>query len=326
MTKKIVSFVIISLSLAQSVCGYGVTKTKYIDYNTFSSLISLVPELSNPRIASLEEGGQKLWARGQMRVPTNGIFLEGDFNQNGRDNIVLIIASGKRHYIFIAERTEADLWNRVLLIELQKEDRVTWNGQALKLGPQTFVAWDKNTFLLVRGPQARYTYEIEPTYKKMAKDWIWSWSPEGVNLLSYIIKYPGKYQIKLTRNPRDRWLLLIQIFHDQAEICKWATNRNGAFLQVGGILYYTEFAMMSSGMFLVAYDLSNNKQLWKSKLKGIGPIGHSEYFNWGAHLEIKDDVIQVIGKESAGSYVEFIYRPTGKTIAHKVFRYDVYKE
>jgi len=59
---------------------------------------------------------------------------------------------------------------------------------------------------------------------------------------------------------------------------------------------------------VVAIDRSTGKTLWKTDLKGLGPIAHSKYRN-AVRLEVLDgDAIQVFGKESSGRYVEIVSR------------------
>jgi hypothetical protein len=76
---------------------------------------------------------------------------------------------------------------------------------------------------------------------------------------------------------------------------------------------------MSSGCNVISYDLKKDKQLWKTELKGLGPIDHSKYYN-SVILELKDDAIRILGKETAGRYVEYLDPKTGKTVGHKIFK------
>jgi hypothetical protein len=85
------------------------------------------------------------------------------------------------------------------------------------------------------------------------------------------------------------------------------------------ILWHAEYHPSSSGCTLIATDLETGKQLWKSHLKGIGPIDHTKYSN-SVILELDKDVIRVWGKEAFGDYLEIVDRKTGKTVGHRVFR------
>lgn len=104
------------------------------------------------------------------------------------------------------------------------------------------------------------------------------------------------------------------------ELLKWETHVEVSFAQRDGVLYYTDFSPYSSGCAVVAFDLNAKKQLWKADLKGLGGIDHSKYRN-EVRMEVLDgDTLRVFGKESAGKYVEFVDRGSGKTVGHKVFK------
>jgi hypothetical protein len=85
------------------------------------------------------------------------------------------------------------------------------------------------------------------------------------------------------------------------------------------MLYYADYSPGSSGCALVAVDLKTGKQMWKSGLQGLGPIAHTRYRN-SVTLEPTDDALLVHGQESAGNYVEYVDKKSGKTVGHKVFK------
>jgi hypothetical protein len=68
----------------------------------------------------------------------------------------------------------------------------------------------------------------------------------------------------------------------------------------------------------VAWDLKAKKQLWKTNLKGLGGIIHFQYHN-AVNLDLDGQAVRVRGKESAGRYIEYVDRKTGKTVGHKVY-------
>ena len=310
------------------ICGISVSpvwaasQAAYVDYGVFANLVNLAPALSDPVLATLTEEAQDLWADGQMRVPSDGVFLEGDFNQNGNNNLALLVKDGDRRHLLVAEATLADSSTRLLaLIQLDQEDAIRWNGWAIKCGSLTFVAWEDNHFRLSHGLDALFAHEIEPTYQGLAQGWEWdSRSWKRVHLLDYVVQYRGPYQVGVIRPPDERQSdLTIRLRSQGREVFTWRGNANSAFLVREETLYYTEFSPIATGMALVAHDLAHDEQLWRSDLNGVGPTGHSGYRNWGAALRIRDDVIEVVGKESVGGYLEFVNRHTGETIGNKVF-------
>jgi hypothetical protein len=59
-------------------------------------------------------------------------------------------------------------------------------------------------------------------------------------------------------------------------------------------------------------------ELWKTRLKGLGPIAHKDYRN-DVNLGLEKYAVCVRGKEAFGNYIEFVDRKTGKTVGHKVY-------
>ena len=100
---------------------------------------------------------------------------------------------------------------------------------------------------------------------------------------------------------------------------KYLTGHPGTvFAERKNVVYYADFTPYSSGCVVVAVDLKTKKKLWKTDLKGLGPINHTKYRN-AVILEVKDDVIRVQGQESAGRYLEYVDMKSGKTLGHRVF-------
>ncbi len=157
-TKTIVLVWIILLTAGVTASPSVGTPT-YLDFATFKALTALVPEVQQPRLwTGLTEAGHILWAQGQMRVPTAGHFVRGDFARNGELYVALLFEGGNRRYLLVAGRA-AEQWVRKALFELGEESGVTWDGTVLRLGlPETFLEWDGRQFRLVRGPLARYAY------------------------------------------------------------------------------------------------------------------------------------------------------------------------
>jgi hypothetical protein len=90
------------------------------------------------------------------------------------------------------------------------------------------------------------------------------------------------------------------------------------FVVEGKVLYYADYMASRTGCELIAYDLAKKEQLWKMALKGLGPIPHFKYHN-AVTLGPAGDALLVHGHESAGNYIEYVDRKTGKTVGHKAF-------
>lgn len=74
---------------------------------------------------------------------------------------------------------------------------------------------------------------------------------------------------------------------------------------------------IATGVKLLAYDLRNQKELWKSHLTGIGPVSHSKYRNRINLVVGPSGTIVVFGWEIFGRYVEVVEVHTGKTLGHR---------
>lgn len=154
-------------------------------------------------------------------------------------------------------------------------------------------------------------------YQKLADETEWKF-PERKAVADRLADELKGYQAKVIAE--EGASITVRISDDKKnELLKWETHSWAVFAQRDGVLYYTDFSPWSSGCAVVAFDLNAKKQLWRADLKGLGGIDHSKYRN-EVRMEVLDgDTLRVFGKESAGRYVEFVDRGTGKTIGHKVF-------
>ena len=69
---------------------------------------------------------------------------------------------------------------------------------------------------------------------------------------------------------------------------------------------------------MVAIGLARKKELWKTKLQGLGAIKHFKYSN-RVTLQLGGTIAVIRGKESAGKYIELVDLETGKTLANRRF-------
>ncbi len=131
----------------------------YLDFPTFRALAALVPDVPHPRVIGLTEDGHALWAQGQLRLPANGHFAQGDFTRSGTIDAALLFESGDRRYLLMAGHSGAR-WFRKALFELQGQSGVIWDGTILRLGPpEAYVEWDGKRFHIIGGPLGRYAYD-----------------------------------------------------------------------------------------------------------------------------------------------------------------------
>lgn len=155
-------------------------------------------------------------------------------------------------------------------------------------------------------------------YQKLADDTKWEWVPERATVLYSILNYHGDYQVEMVKKPNTFGELTIRFTKDGKEGLVLSGHHATTFVGKDGILYYADYHGSANGCTLVGYDLANKKVLWKTPLKGIGPIAHFGYSN-AVVVELLGDAVKVIGHEASGNYVEFVDLKTGKTVGNKVF-------
>jgi hypothetical protein len=148
-------------------------------------------------------------------------------------------------------------------------------------------------------------------YQKAAEAALWL-PPEENALDRCLARDLGGYRVEIV----DRGSAVVS---DRGkEVCSFDAHLGTAFLIRRGVLYRADFDPHATGCAVVAYDLKDRRQLWRSELKGLGPVDHSKYFNAVRLEPVDGKVLAVHGKESAGRYVEFVALRSGQTVGHKV--------
>jgi len=98
-------------------------------------------------------------------------------------------------------------------------------------------------------------------------------------------------------------------------------SEHAVFTRWQNMLYVAEYSPVRTGCEVVAVDLKSGKELWRTKLQGIGPITDSKYENL-VNIETDGEVIIVAGNEASGRYVEHLDIKTGKFLGNKQFESD----
>jgi hypothetical protein len=166
-------------------------------------------------------------------------------------------------------------------------------------------------------PGARAADGKKVDYQKQANQATWQWEPGRASVFHSFLAYQGDYQVEILRQ-KEQFGLLVRFTDRGKHLYALEAHAGTVFAQRDHVLYLADFNPHSSGCTLVAYDFEAKRHLWKTPLQGLGPIDHTKYHN-AVTLEVGDDVLTVYGQESAGKYVEYVDRKTGKTVGHKVF-------
>jgi len=145
----------------------------------------------------------------------------------------------------------------------------------------------------------------------------WQFRSDHESTLYSVQNFNDDYQIEIIRNIDNVFNeLTIKLVKNNQEVYSWKGHDYSPFVEFKDILYYADYNPIRTGCTVVAYDLQERKQLWKTELKGLGPVRHSKYWN-KAQITFWEGYLVVYGKEAGGKYLEIINIETGHTIGNK---------
>jgi hypothetical protein len=158
----------------------------------------------------------------------------------------------------------------------------------------------------------------EKDYQKIADKEEWKWVPERASAREGAKNFKGDFKAGVVERDVNGFKSVnINFTKGDDVVFTIEGHAETVFAGRDNVVYYADFSQAASGCVVIAYDLGTKKQLWKTNLKGLGPIGHTRYRN-RVTLDIKDDAVHVLGNEAAGKYVEYLDLKTGKTVGHKI--------
>jgi hypothetical protein len=162
--------------------------------------------------------------------------------------------------------------------------------------------------------------ELKERYQRKADEVVWRWDEDKAHVGASVARYRGGYDLEFKWNAPERASeATIRFRKEGREVFTLKGHRRTQFAQQGSVLYYVDFEPNTTGCVVIAYDLEWGKQLWKTNLKGLGPISHKEYRN-AVMLEVNREVVTVWGEECLGRYLEFVDVKTGTTVGHRLFK------
>ena len=155
----------------------------------------------------------------------------------------------------------------------------------------------------------------------------WRWSKEKASLDYSIKQYLPDYEVEYV-SPDEFYTPINLRTKDNREIIysfgmgdRLGSHRHLLFTRAKDTIYVAEYCAIASGCTVVAFDLKAGRELWKTRLRGIGPTMHSKYSNL-VNIETDGNRIVIYGNEAHGRYVEHLDKNTGKFIANKTFKYE----
>jgi hypothetical protein len=178
--------------------------------------------------------------------------------------------------------------------------------------------------LLLTAVSGTAAAEPKTDWQKHADTLEWTWDARQANLLFCVRRGFDDYQVEIICPKRSETSLekslTVRLTDGDKEVYSFKAREDTVFARRDDVLYFAEFLPVRTGCSVIAYDFMAKKQLWKTDLKGIGPIKHFKYRNEVTIDTTNEDVIVVQGNEAGGRYVEYIDAKTGKTVGHKVFK------
>ncbi len=82
------------------------------------------------------------------------------------------------------------------------------------------------------------------------------------------------------------------------------------------VVVVATFCAISTGTTLNAYARETGQLLWHTELYGIGPVGHSKYFN-DVELRFEGGNVVVSDADTYGKYVEVVNAATGRVLGNR---------
>jgi hypothetical protein len=150
----------------------------------------------------------------------------------------------------------------------------------------------------------------------------WRWSKEKASLAYSIKQHLQDYEVECVRGKEYYTPIIFCTKKEHKIIYSLEKGHESiVFTRWNDTLFIAEYSPIATGCEVVALDLKTGKQLWKSRLQGIGPTGHSKYLN-RVNIETDGKRIIVNGNEVHGRYVEHLDINTGKTLANKKLAAD----
>lgn len=165
-------------------------------------------------------------------------------------------------------------------------------------------------------------------YQKIADRATFEWRKEAAGVAHSVKRIVSRdYTARIEPDPDRVGRIIVSVLKNKEVVFSIKTHEYFVFRLRGDVLYYADFWYASSGCTVVAYDLKAKRQLWRTRLKGLGLVEHSAYHNgvtmdadgaltpWG----IGRGVVVIHGREMSGDYIEFVDLKTGKTVGHRTF-------
>jgi hypothetical protein len=163
---------------------------------------------------------------------------------------------------------------------------------------------------------------MEEVAEQSGKPLEWRWSKEKASLTYSIKQHLPDYEIERVLPKEYYTPITIRTKQDRTIVYSYKeASESTVFTRSKDTLYIAEYCPIATGCEVVAIDLKSGKQLWRTRLQGIGPTSHSKYLNL-VNIETDGQIVILAGNEAHGRYIEHLDIQTGKRLANKKFDAD----
>ena len=158
-------------------------------------------------------------------------------------------------------------------------------------------------------------------FKRLAVLPKWKWDARAVRFSWYrslARSRSGKYRVEPAGKPGTFGRFPIRVRRGRKTLHTWKGHTESAFVFVKPhVIVVSHHSRIATGVTLEAHDLAKKKRLWRTNLKGCGPVSHSKYRNRINLAAGPLATVTVFGWESHCRYIEAVDIHTGKTIGHR---------
>jgi hypothetical protein len=133
------------------------------------------------------------------------------------------------------------------------------------------------------------------------------------DIFNSILGYSGDCEIHLIHR-RTCASMTLRFVRDDREVLALSVRMNSVFRDSGDVLYVAHYIDSREQRSVAVYDLKTGKTLWRTALTNqyFTSFGDDGQFT----VQLRKDVVIVVGKENNGSYVEIFDQKTGEQLAY----------
>lgn len=163
----------------------------------------------------------------------------------------------------------------------------------------------------------------KPSPEQVADQPEWIWEPEKADIRYCCEKAFPAPAFHVDIEERPPWHVTVRVSENGQEVYSLSGHSKTVFARRDDMLYIADFIPLCTGCYVSAYNFRTKTEMWRTRLRGVGPVTHSAYWNNVTIATTTGNLLVVTGNEAAGHYIEYLDMATGKCVVHvghKAFR------